>query len=43
MRQNAGVIQHKKCMWEHIKKKGVFVRVCTLLSELIAMGILGLL
>lgn len=33
----------QKCMWEHIiKKRGVFVRVCTLLSELIAMGILGL-
>lgn len=34
----------QKCMWEHIiKKRGVFVWVCTLWSELIATGILGLL
>lgn len=34
----------QKCMWEHIiKKRGVFVWVRTLWSELIATGILGLL
>lgn len=34
----------QKCMWEHIiKKRGVFVWVRTLWSELIATGVLGLL